>query len=413
MTARAIGAVAAALTLTVAVLVVVEAVVGSSPGTRSSLYAVFAGSVVGAAMLGWALTRVHRRLTSLRWTILVVAVAAIVVASAVVAASTSAMLLAAAELRLVLAALLLGAGLGVALAVAVTGPLTSDLRQLADAARRVANGDLEARTGIVRNDEVGALASSLDRMVEQLGALEAQRERGEAARRRLLTSIGHDLRTPLASLQATIEALQDGVAPDPDRYLRSMAADVALIGSMVDDLFVLARLDAGELPLDRLPIDLGELVDGAAEAVAPLAAKHHVEVAAHLDGAVPVVADAQALDRVLRNLLDNAIRHATPDSTVEVAVVATDGLATVRVHNDGPGFPAGFVERAFERFSRADEARERRGGGAGLGLAIARQLVEAHDGVIRIEPGPGATVAFSLRTYEPDGARSRHATPAG
>lgn len=399
MTARALGTVAAVLTLLVVVLVASEAVLAASPASRGSLSAVLAGSVLVAALLGWGLTRVHRRLPSLRWTILVVAIAAIVVASAVVAASTSAMLLAPADLRLVLAALVLGAGLGVTLAVAVSGPLTSDLRRLADAAERVANGDLEVRTGIVRNDEVGELARSLDRMVEQLASLEQQRVRGEAARRRLLTAVGHDLRTPLASLQAAIEALEDGVAPDPQRYLRSMAGDVALFGSMVDDLFVLARLDAGELPLDRLPIDLGELVDGAAEAVGPLAAKHQVEVAAHLDGAVPVVADTQALDRVLRNLLDNAIRHATSGSTVEVTVTAADGLGTVRVHNDGPGFPEGFIDQAFERFSRADEARERRGGGAGLGLAIARQLIEAHDGVIRIEPGPGATVAFSLDTY--------------
>jgi two-component system, OmpR family, sensor histidine kinase BaeS len=400
VTVRAASALAAVVALTVLVLVVSEAAMASSPGARSSLYTVFAGSVVAAAIVGWGLTRVHRRLPSLRWTILVVAIAAVVVASAVVAASTNAMLLAPAELRLVLAALLLGAGLGVILAASVTGPLTSDLRQLADAARRVANGDLQVRTRIDRDDEVGELASSLDRMVEQLANLEEQRVRGEAARRRLLTSIGHDLRTPLASLQAAIEALEDGVAPDPQRYLRSMAGDVHLFGSMVDDLFVLARLDAGELPLDRLPIDLGELVDGAAEAVAPLAAKHDVAVAAHLAGAVPVVADAQALDRVLRNLLDNAIRHAPPGSTVSVTVVADEGLGTVRVHDDGPGFPPDFIEHAFERFTRAEDARDRRGGGAGLGLAIARQLIEAHDGAIRIEPGPGATVAFSLRTGE-------------
>lgn len=396
MTTRSGGALVGVAALTVLVLVVSEAAMAASAADRPSLYAVLAGSVLAAAFVGWGLTRVHRRLPSLRWTILVVAIAAVVVASAVVAASTNAMLLAPAELRLVLAALLLGAGLGVILAVSVTGPLTADLRQLADAAQRVADGDLRVRTGIARRDEVGEVARSLDRMVEQLAQLERQRARGEAARRQLLTSIGHDLRTPLASLQAAIEALEDGVAPDPDRYLRSMGTDVSLLGSMVEDLFVLAQLDAGEMPLERLPIDLGEVVDGAAEAVAPLAAKHHVEVVVRIDGGVPVVADAQAIDRVLRNLLDNAIRHAPRGSAVEVATGAADGMATVRVHDGGPGFPPEFVDRAFDRFSRADGARERRGGGAGLGLAIAKQLIEAHAGAIRIEPGPGATVLFWL-----------------
>jgi two-component system, OmpR family, sensor histidine kinase BaeS len=396
VTSRAGGALIAVAALTVLVLVVSETAMAASAADRPSLSAVLAGSVVAAALVGWGLTRVHRRLPSLRWTILVVAIAAVVVASAVVAASTSAMLLAPAELRLVLAALVLGAGLGVTLAVSVTGPLTADLRQLADAAQRVADGDLRVRTGIARRDEVGEVARSLDRMVEQLSHLEHQRARGEAARRRLLTSIGHDLRTPLASLQAAIEALEDNVAPDPDRYLRSMGTDVSLLGSMVEDLFVLAQLDAGEMPLDRLPIDLGEVVDGAAEAVAPLAAKHHVEVAVRIDGGVPVVADAQAIDRVLRNLLDNAIRHAPRGSGVEVAVGAAGGMATVTVHDDGPGFPPEFIEHAFDRFSRADGARERSGGGAGLGLAIAKQLIEAHAGAIRIERGPGATVLFWL-----------------
>lgn len=397
MSARVVSiVVAAGVMLAALVVVVTDAAMASSSGEPAALYRVFIASFVGAGAVGWWLTRVHRRLPSLRWTILVVASAAVVVATVVVAASTSAMFLAAAELRLVLAALLLGAGLGVMVAVSVTGPLTTDLRALADAARRVADGDLTVRTDIARSDEVGEVAASLDRMVAQLARLEEQRVRGEAARRRLLTSIGHDLRTPLASMQAAIEALEDGVAPDTDRYLRSMGNDVELLRRMVGDLFVLAQLEAGELHLDRLAIDLAELVDGAAEAVSALAAKRGIEVRTDLAGSVPTSADPQALDRVLRNLLDNAIRHAPAGSSVEVSVTVEGATAAVRVHDAGEGFPPGFVERAFDRFSRADVARERRGGGAGLGLAIAKELIEAHDGDIWIEPGAGATVAFRL-----------------
>jgi two-component system, OmpR family, sensor histidine kinase BaeS len=176
-------------------------------------------------------------------------------------------------------------------------------------------------------------------MVDQLGRLQAERERGEAARRRLLASIGHDLRTPLASLRAAIEALQDGVAADPDRYLRSMAGDVELLGGMVDDLFVLARLEAGDLRLDRMPLDLSEVAEGAVEAVAPIAARRQVEVRLVGDATVPAIGDPQALDRVLRNLLDNAIRHAPRGTTVHVTVDRDGGSGTVRVRDEGAGFP--------------------------------------------------------------------------
>ncbi len=403
MTGRLVLWAVAATVLGGLVIVVSEAAMASTSGDPATLYGVFLVSVVAAAFLAWWLRRTHRRLTSLRWTMLVVATAAVVVVTAVVAASTSAMFLAVAELRLVLAALLLGAGLGALLSISVAGPLTADLRALAAAARRVADGDLGVRSGVDRADEVGELARSLDRMVAQLARLEEQRVRDEVARRHLLTSIGHDLRTPLASLQAAIEALEDGVAPDPPRYLRAMAGDVASLRDMISDLFMLTELDAGALPLEPLPVDLGELADGAAEAIRPLAAQRDVEVVATTAGSPSaVVADARALDRVLRNLLDNAVRHAPAGGTVRVEVGdAGEGEEVlVIVRDDGPGFPDGFAQRAFERFARADVARERDGGGAGLGLAIAKELVEAHGGRIWIGDGPGATVGFAIPADE-------------
>lgn len=208
-------------------------------------------------------------------------------------------------------------------------------------------------------------------------------------------------------LQAAIEALQDGVSGDPDRYLRTMAADVDLLRGMVDDLFVLARLEAGELRLERMPVDLTELADSAVESLASMAARRDVHL--RLDTVHPVVVegDPQALGRVLRNLLDNAVVHAPACTTVRVRVGLDDKAATVRVEDDGPGFPAGFAGRAFEPFSRPDDARNRGAGGAGLGLAIARGLVLAHGGRIWIEQGTGGRVTFTLPPSSADGAPCR------
>jgi two-component system, OmpR family, sensor histidine kinase BaeS len=338
---------------------------------------------------------------SLRWTLLAVAVVAVLVAVVVVSAATAAMVLSGAQYRVVLVALVAGGALGVVAAWLVARPLRRDLRRLRDVTTRVADGRLDVTTGIDRRDEVGELAEAVDQMVEQLAALERSRERDEEARRQLFIAIGHDLRTPLASLQAAAEALHDGVSPDPQRYLRSMTADVLLLRGMVDDLFVLAQLEAGALHLERLPIDLTELVDGAVETTSALARRRSVEVRADLDGRVSVTGDARALDRVLRNLLDNAIRHAPEGSRVVVRVRGDDGVCTVTVRDEGPGFPPGFEGRAFDRFTRADASRTRGGGGAGLGLAIARELVEAHDGSIWIgyEEGASAPVAGGVVSF--------------
>ncbi|MFA9431742.1 sensor histidine kinase [Egicoccus sp. AB-alg2] len=318
------------------------------------------------------------------------------------------MVLTGAQFRLVLLALVGGGALGVVAAWLVARPLRRDLRRLRDVTRGVADGHLDVTTGIARRDEVGDLAEAVDRMVEQLAGLERSRERDDEARRQLFIAIGHDLRTPLASLQAAAEALQDGVSPDPHRYLRSMTGDVRLLRGMVDDLFVLAQLEAGALHLERLPLDLAELVDGAVEASAPIARRRGLHVQADLDGGVPVVGDARALDRVLRNLLDNAIRHAPEGTRVEVRVRGDARGCTVTVRDQGPGFPADFEPRAFDRFARADASRTRAAGGAGLGLAIARELLEAHGGSIWLgdvegTAGPAAGGVVSFRLPRADG----------
>ncbi|MGB5380820.1 MAG: HAMP domain-containing sensor histidine kinase, partial [Acidimicrobiia bacterium] len=252
-----------------------------------------------------------------------------------------------------------------------------------------------ARTGVVRADEVGTVAETFDRMAADLEQRDAERRSHEAARRQFLAAIGHDLRTPLASLRAAIEALEDGLAPDPDRYLHSMDRDVAVLSSLVDDLFLLSRLEEGSVEMERGPIDITELADEAIEMLTPVAVSAEVQLELVAGQRVVAMGGSEAVSRVLRNLLDNAIRFAPSGSAVTVEVLGEDG-AEVRVVDDGPGFDPAFVGEAFERFSRGDPSRERSTGGSGLGLAIARGFVEALDGSIWAEPGPGGCVGFRL-----------------
>lgn len=388
-------AVIAAIVAAIA-LVVSEAAMEPDGAERALLYGLFAGVSAVAGLVGWTLISLHRRFGSLRWTLVGVGVAAVAATAAVVGAAAIAMFLSVHDLLLVSAALAFGVGLGTVLAAAVAGPLTADLRRLTTAAHTVAAGDLTVRTDVRRADELGELASSVDAMVARLAALEEERDRDEAARRDLLAAISHDLRTPLAALQAAIEALQDDVGGDPEHYLHSMATEVGLLHSMVDDLFVLARLQAGDLQLERMAVDLTELTDDAVESMVCVAASRNVDLHLEAGTAVAVDGDPQALARVLRNLVDNAIAHAPPHTTVQVRISSDSQFPTVRVEDEGPGFPADFAERAFDPFTRTDDARNRNTGGAGLGLAIARGLVLAHNGHIWVEPGTGGRIAFTL-----------------
>ncbi len=197
-------------------------------------------------------------------------------------------------------------------------------------------------------------------------------------------------------MQAAVEALQDGVAPDPQAYLRGLSLDLEHLRHLVDDLFLLARIESGRLELSPVGVDIAELADEAVEAVTPVAAMRQVALTVGGPGHVAVRGDPAALGRVLRNLLANAIRHSPESGEVKVLVSRNGSDAITTVVDEGPGFPREMGDSAFERFVRADDSRNRESGGAGLGLAIAKSIIEAHGGNITIEPGPGGRVRFSV-----------------
>ncbi len=309
----------------------------------------------------------------------VASVAAVAVATGVAARL---MFLESHDLELLTVVLGFGVGLGVVLATTLAGQLTRGLGEIGRTASRVADGDLAARTGVARLDELGAAADAVDRMASKLADAEVEREANDRARRHFLAAVGHDLRSPLAALRAAVEALEDGLAPDPDRFLRSMRADLDAMSHLVDDLFLLATIEAGKLEIDRETVDLAELADESIEAMQPVAAGRNVALRLDATGSVTTKGGAAALGRVIRNLLDNAIRH-SPDAAEIVVRVSQEPEATVVVSDRGPGFSAGMIDQAFEQFVTGDPARS-------------RGIVAAHGGSIWAEPGPGGRVAFRL-----------------
>jgi signal transduction histidine kinase len=273
----------------------------------------------------------------------------------------------------------------------VTRSISRPLRELRDSASRLAGGDFDARVSARGPAELAEVAGAFNEMAAKLEEL-------FDARRELVAWASHDLRAPVTSLQAMLEAVEDGVV-EPERYLPSMRQQVRQMRVLIDDLFELAKIDAnGEerekrgMPVDRL---VSPTVDGfAAEATA-----REVALARRVPAGLPEVEVApEEIERVMQNLLANALRHTPAHGSVTVAAERLNGSVVVSVEDTGEGLPPGAARAMFDRFWRADRARDRGRDGAGLGLAIAKGLVERQGGTIWAEerPGGGAKVAFTL-----------------
>ena len=242
-----------------------------------------------------------------------------------------------------------------------------------------------------------ALAAAL---AVRLAMEERSRREIEEARRQLVAAASHDLRTPLASLRLLVESIDDGVATGEtrDRYLKEIRTHVAVLSDLIDDLFELSRIEAGDISWTMGQVKVRELIGDTVAAMRAPAAERGVSLAAELPaGDLLANANAEKVQRVLFNLIQNAIRHTPADGSVTVRARPAAGGVEVEVADDGEGILASDGERVFDAFYRGDAARREEG--AGLGLAISRAIVEAHGGRIWFEDGaPGTRVHFTLRS---------------
>jgi signal transduction histidine kinase len=372
----------------------VSSLISDRPALTMACFVGLLAATIGIAIV---LRRYQRTSRSLTRSLLLLALSSLVIVGTTAVTGARLMVLSNRELASLLVVTSVAGGMAVVLAIVVSRPLRDDVREIEAAVRAVETGDRSVRVRSARSDELGHAARAIDDLVGRLDVLERERASVEHERQLLLASIGHDLRTPLAALRAATEALIDDVAPDPSRYLRSILRDVDALSVLVEDLMLLSRIDVGRFEIDDELIDLVELADDAVESLQPAASAAGITITLRAAEAVHVHGSAAGLARALRNLIDNGVRHTPPGSAVNVEVTARPD-AVVRVTDQGPGFPPDFRTRAFERFTRADASRTRTSGGAGLGLAIARGLVEAHGGRIWIEDSVHTSVAFSVPT---------------
>lgn len=267
--------------------------------------------------------------------------------------------------------------------------MTSPLREMARAAEAMARGEYSQRVTATSRDEVGELARAFNAMTQDLAELERQRKD-------LIANVSHELRTPLAALQGNLENLVDGVTQPDAASFGVMLRQAERLGRLVAQLLDLSRLEAGQAPMQWSAVDVAGLLGEVAEEAGLQGPAGRIEVDAPAD--LTVDGDAERLHQVVANLAENALRYSPEGERVILRARGEAAIVKIEVMDRGPGVPTGQSERVFERFHRADDDRSRRTGGAGLGLAISRWIVDLHGGRIEALPNEptGCRMVVSL-----------------
>lgn len=276
--------------------------------------------------------------------------------------------------------------------VVLAGRIAAPLGRLGAASAAVARGELNRRSGIAdRSDEIGALGRSFDAMASGL-------EQAEASRRRFLQDAAHELKTPIAVIEATMTAVLDGVYAHEDRHVQTVRDQARLMARIVDDLRTISLADAGDLRLSREPLAVEELVEQVIDAFSARAESAGLRLNRDIAPGTVVHADPGRVKQVLGALLDNAIRHTPTGGAVVIESRLSGRGVRVSVRDTGPGIAPGDLAHLFERFYQADPARDRSTGASGLGLSIVKAIIDAHGGAVGAEnvPGEGARFWFEL-----------------
>ena len=303
--------------------------------------------------------------------------------------------------RSILVSVLVAGVISLMLVLLFSIQITAPIRQMQKAAAAIAEGDLNQRVPVRSKDELGILSESFNYMAGNLA-------QAESLRQKLIADVAHELRTPLAVIQANTEGIQDGVLPLDIEQINAIHAETLLLGRLVNDLRLISIAESGELRLERQPVDPGSLLGKAIERFQPQRAQKGVEFTLAVEPDLPqVMVDVDRINQVINNLISNALRYTPEGGKITLQAKHGEGYRSaveISVTDTGPGIAADDLPWVFDRFYRADKSRARTRGGTGLGLAIVKQLVEAHGGRVWAEspanwggsPANGTRISFTL-----------------
>ena len=398
--ARGVG-----LALGCALLVAAAVLVAYDLEGAAVTFALLASLGIATVAATWALLAHRRRLGGLRRQALVIAALAFGPLAFALALFVQLMFVSAHDALLTAAVAAYSALLGLWAGRLLSHRVMDDVDVLRSGLAAVGAGERAPDLRVGGDDELAQVAREIEAMVAQLAAAEERREDAEAARRSLIAAVSHDLRTPVTALRLLAEAVDDEIGDPQTRreYVRRLGVHVRALGALIDDLFELTRIEAGEVAWTMRQVQIDELVEETVAAMAPAALAGGDAVRAEIDPALaPAHVNPERIQRVLFNLIQNAIRHTPADGSVTVRAARAGTSVEIEVADTGAGIPADEREHVFEPFAQGADRASRTDGSAGLGLAISRAIVEAHGGRIWIVDEPledadsGARVRFSL-----------------
>jgi two-component system, OmpR family, sensor histidine kinase BaeS len=268
--------------------------------------------------------------------------------------------------------------------------LLTPVRDITSGARALSDGDYQTRVKIESEDELGQLAADFNHLAHIL-------ERNEQARRQWIADISHELRTPLAVLRGEIEAMQDGVRDLNALNLKSLHGETLRLAQLVDDLYELSLSDLGALNYSREPVDLSELIRDSLQAFTPRFTAKSIQISHQLSEGLILLADSRRLTQLFSNLLENSLRYTQPDGCLEIKLQRQENEIELAFEDSAPGVPEAALGHLFERLYRVDQSRSRVFGGAGLGLSICRNIVNAHEGEISAKPSKLGGLCICIR----------------
>ena len=289
--------------------------------------------------------------------------------------------------RSLLLASIIAVAAGAILSIVLTRRVMSPVRGMMRMAERIAHGDYGVRVGADGRDELASLAHTLNQMADSLATL-------ERLRKDLVANVAHELRTPLSNLRGYLEALRDGVTPPSAETVGMLHGEVMRLVRLVDALHELSRFDARLPVLRREPVDLRDLVERLLALRSGEFAAKRIVLASHITAGLTVEADLDLLSQAASNLFDNALKYTPPDGHVSVEAALDNGVVRLAVTNSGEGIPEDDLPFIFERFYRGEKSRSRSSGGAGIGLAIVREVARAHGGQAGATSGDGRTTVW-------------------
>ncbi len=304
------------------------------------------------------------------------------------------------DLTLATILLIFATGIAAVAGLFLSAGLTDRILTLNRAAEHIAAGDLKTRVTVVGRDELAQLTQSFNQMAAQLEQAQAKQQELDALRRDLVAWVSHDLRTPLTSIRALLEALADGLVDDPEtvqRYYRVAQQDIRSLSQLIEDLFEISQMDAGGLQLDLAANSIGDLISDTIESFAETARQQQVTISGQVPpGVDPVRVDGPRIGRVLKNLTANALRYTPAGGCIDLSARRSAHGVEIDVTDTGEGIRAEDLPHVFDRFYRGEKSRNRATGGSGLGLAIARGIVEAHGGSICVDSEVGRGAKFTI-----------------